>query len=67
MALLTVKLNFRVSPLFGPPEETVISKDKKDESTNFKQSLKICTWNVRTIAEIDNIDKAIQEMKKMKI
>jgi hypothetical protein len=40
MAMYKMKLNFGVSTLFGSPERTVMSVNKNDESTSFKQPLK---------------------------
>uniref|UniRef100_A0A2S2R952 Craniofacial development protein 2 n=1 Tax=Sipha flava TaxID=143950 RepID=A0A2S2R952_9HEMI len=65
--MLIAKLNSGVSPPFGSPGRTVMSADKNDESTSFKQPLKIGTWNVRTMAQASKIDNSIHEMKRMKI
>lgn len=65
--MLTAKLNSGVSPSFGSPGRTVMGANKNDESTSFKQPLKIGTWNIRTMAQAGKIDNAIQEMKRMKI
>jgi hypothetical protein len=50
MAMLKAKLNSGVSPPFGSSGRTVMSVDKNDESASFNQPLKICTWNVKTMA-----------------
>jgi len=67
MAMLKAKLNSGVSPPFGSPGRTVMSVDKNDELTSYKQPLKICTWNVRKMSQAGKIDNAIKEMKRMKI
>lgn len=67
MAMFTAKLNSGVSPLFGSSGRSVMSADKNDESTSFKQPSKVDTWNVRTMAQAGKIDNAIQKMKKIKI
>jgi len=59
MAMLIAKLNSGVYPAFGSPGRTVMSADKNDASTGFKQPLKIDTWNIRTMAQAGKIDNAI--------
>lgn len=65
--MLTAKLISGISFPFRSPRRTFMSGDKSDESPRFKQPLKICTLNVRIMAQAGNIDNAIQEMKKMNI
>lgn len=65
MAMLRTKYDSGVSLPLGSPGGTVMSVLKKE---SFKpQVIKICTWNVKTMARGGKIDNVIQEMKRMNI
>lgn len=66
MAMLSTKLNSGVSPPIGSPGGTVLS-GSKDIKLKYRAKIKICTWNVKTMAKAGKIQNAIQEMKRMNI
>lgn len=66
MAMFIAELNSGVNPPFGSPGRKVMNADKNDESTIFKQLLKISACNVGTMVQTSKIDNSIQEIKRMK-
>lgn len=65
-AMLTTKASDSgVSLSFGSPGRTVMS-DRREKKVKAR-SIKICIWNVRTMAKAGKIDNAIKEMERMSI
>uniref|UniRef100_A0A8D8Q4X5 Craniofacial development protein 2 n=1 Tax=Cacopsylla melanoneura TaxID=428564 RepID=A0A8D8Q4X5_9HEMI len=64
---LTAKLsNSGVSFPIGSPGEAVLS-GQMINTCHLREKLKIGTWNVRTMAQIGNIQNATKEMKRMQV
>lgn len=65
MAMLMAKLSSGVSSSIGSPGGTVMSTDMK--KIKWQETVKVTTWNVKTMYQGGKIHNTIQEMDRMGI